>query len=271
MRRALRSRTTLAATVALLMVGATLTTGAGAAAAAGPVRVMHFNICGAICNHGVVARTGGDNDIVDDARRRIVALRPAIVTLNEVCIGQFNRLRALLKAAGWEMNGTFRAQRSDDRCQGGSGFGDAVFTAAGISGQKVLPLPNSGGESRAILCVWTKAGGGSVLACVLHTVTDNPLRSRQVAAAARAANGAGARGAVILGGDFNTTPSGMGALLEPGKGGRFVDVDPQRADTRGNKIDYVLFSRAHFTNPAGGPQPSRFSDHDVLVGQATRR
>ena len=271
MRRTLRSRTTRAATAALLLVGAPLTIGARPAAAAGSVRVMHFNICGAICNKGVVAKVGGGNDIVDDARSRIVAIRPAIVTLNEVCAGQFARLKALLKSGGWAMDGAFRAQRQDDRCRGGSGFGDAVFTAAGISGRKVLPLPNSGGETRAILCVWTKAGGGGVLACVLHTVTDNPLKSRQVAAAAKAANSAAARGAVILGGDFNTTPSGMGALLDPGKGGRFVDVDPQRADTRGNKIDYVLFSRAHFANPAGGPQPSRFSDHDVLVGQATRR
>jgi len=64
---------------------------------------------------------------------------------------------------------------------------------------------------------------------------------------------------------------GMGALLNPAKGGRFFDVDPQRADTRGSKIDYVLFSRAHFTNPAGGPRVSPYSDHDALVGEASRR
>jgi hypothetical protein len=134
-RRTLRSRTTLAVTMALFLGGATLTTGAGPAAAAAPVRVMHFNICGAICNHGVVDKVGGGNDIVDDARSRIVAIKPAIVTLNEVCIGQFNRLSTLLKGGGWTMNGTFRAQRNDDRCKAGSGFGDAVFTAAGIEGK----------------------------------------------------------------------------------------------------------------------------------------
>jgi hypothetical protein len=63
----------------------------------------------------------------------------------------------------------------------------------------------------------------------------------------------------------------MGALLDPGKGGRFFDVDPQRSGTRGNKIDYVLFSRGEFANPSGGPVGSRFSDHDALVGQASRR
>ncbi|MGH9011960.1 MAG: hypothetical protein ACRDYF_19245, partial [Acidimicrobiia bacterium] len=59
------------------------------AAASTPVRVLHFNICGAICNHGVVDKPGGGNDIVDDVRNRIVGFKPAIVTLNEVCARQF--------------------------------------------------------------------------------------------------------------------------------------------------------------------------------------
>lgn len=267
MRRTLRIRTTGAA---IFFVGMTITT-AGPAAAGGPVRVMQFNICGAVCNHGVIDKAGGGNDVVDDVRGRITGFRPDIVTLNEVCQGQFNRLKALLAVGPWSMAGAFRAQRTDSRCQGGSGFGDAVFTAGGVAGQKVLALPNpGGGEHRAVLCVHTSAGGGPVLACVLHTVTGNPMKARQVAAAAAAVNGEAAHGAVILGGDFNTTPGGMGALLDPGRGGRFFDVDPQRAATRGSKIDYVLFDRGHFSNPSGGPQGSPRSDHDALLGQATR-
>ena len=255
----------------VLLVGAAFLLTPVPAGAAGPVRVMHFNICGAICNRGVADKLGGGNDIVDDARVRILAARPALVTLNEVCVGQFNRLKGLLAAGGWTMRGVFRQQRQDIRCKGGTGFGDAVFTAASIQGQQILQLPDTNGENRAILCIRTTAGGGPVLACVLHLVTKNPLKGRQLAAAASAANGAAGGGAVILGGDFNTPPGGMRALLDPVRGGRFFDVDPQQAGTRGNKIDYVLFSRAHFTGPSGGPQGSRFSDHDVLLGQAIRR
>ncbi len=118
----------------------------------------------------------------------------------------------------------------------------------------MLPLPNpkGGPEHRAILCIHTTVAGGPVLACTLHTVTKNPMRGRQVAAAAKAFNREASQGAVIVGGDFNVTPSGMGAHL--GKGGRFFDIDPQKADTRGQKIDYVLFSRNHFSNPWGGPE-----------------
>jgi fructose-specific phosphotransferase system IIC component len=72
---------TLATGAALLLIGATsLTTGAEPAAASGPVRVMQFNICGAICNHGVVDKAGAGNDVVEDVRSRIVGFRPAIVT-----------------------------------------------------------------------------------------------------------------------------------------------------------------------------------------------
>jgi hypothetical protein len=262
----------LAAGAALFLAAAALVNAAPPAAAAGPVRVMQFNMCGAMCNHGAVDKAGAGNDVVEDVRARVAGFQPAVLTLNEVCVAQFNRLKALLGTGPWKMSGAFRAQRDDWGCKGGAQFGDAVFTAGGISGQKVLGVPNpSGGpEHRAVLCVRTAAGGAPLLACVLHTVTDNPMKARQVAAAARALNGEAANGAVIVGGDFNTDPGGMRALLDSGQGGRFFDVDPQRAWTRGGKIDYALFDQGHFSNPSGGPQSSRYSDHSVLAGQATR-
>ncbi len=277
MRRTPRSRTTTAATAALLLAAATFfTTGAEPAAATGPVRVMHFNICGAICNHGVVDKPGAGNDIVEDVRNRVIGFKSHILTLNEVCVGQFNRLKSLLGNSGWKMSGIFRAQRNDGRCKGGAGFGDAVLTASFVGSTEVLALPNFGGERRAVLCLRTSAGG-PVLACTLHLITgrsgqEGPAKKQlQVAAAARGLNGRAAQGAVIVGGDFNLMPGQMGSLLNPAKGGRFFDVDPQSAPTHGRKIDYVLFTRAHFANPSGGPQSSRLSDHKLLLGHANRR
>ncbi|MGH9037708.1 MAG: endonuclease/exonuclease/phosphatase family protein, partial [Acidimicrobiia bacterium] len=134
-----------------------------------------------------------------------------------------------------------------------------------------LPDPPKGPENRAILCIRTSVAGGPVLACTLHLVTKDPMKARQLAAAGRLLNEAARDGAVIVGGDFNTTPSGMGALLNPAKGGRYFDVDPQKADTHGRKIDYILFDRAHFDDPVGGPQYSPLSDHRLLLGHAERK
>jgi endonuclease/exonuclease/phosphatase family metal-dependent hydrolase len=263
----------LAIGVTVVLAAATsFTTGAGPAAAAGTVRVMQFNICGAICNQGVIDGSGAD--VVEDVRNRIARARPALAFLQEVCVGQFNRLKSLLSNSAWKMSGVFRPQRNDPRCRGGSGFGDAVLTAGFVGQKLVFPLPNLGSENRAILCLRTSAGG-PVLACTLHLVTGRssagaPEKYLQLAAAAKALNQQATRGAVVTGGDFNVVPSEMGSLLDPARGGQFFDVDPEKAPTHGRKIDYILFSRAHFSNPSGGPQFSPFSDHRVLLGQATR-
>lgn len=245
------------------------------AEAAGRLRVMSYNFCGAICNKGVVAKPGASNDVVEDIRHRVAAFRPHLLMLQEACEGQVDRLKSLLQGSAWPMGGVFRAQRSDGRCQGGSrGFGDAVLTAGHVGSREVLDLPDRGKENRAILCLNTHAQG-PVLACALHLVTGKGAPgqdelSQQLRAAARMLNGRAASRAVITGGDFNVSPGRMGDLLDSGRGGRFFDIDPEKAGTRGNKIDDVLFSRRHFSGPSGGPVRSRYSDHKVLLGSATR-
>jgi hypothetical protein len=262
----------VAVATAVLVLGSGLVVGTQPAVADGTVRVMQYNICGAICNDGVVAKAGSNNDVVEDVRNRILASRPHLVMLNEVCVGQFGRIKDLLRGSAWPMNGAFRAQRKDGRCKGG--FGDAVLTAGRVRGTEVVQLPDRGSEDRAVLCLNTDAHG-AVLACSLHLVTGkhNGRRERleQLAKVARVFNARAGHRAVIVGGDFNTTPSGMGALTNPARGGRFFDVDPQKAPTRGTKIDYVLFDRKHFSNPSGGPVKSKFSDHRLLTGRASRR
>jgi endonuclease/exonuclease/phosphatase family metal-dependent hydrolase len=149
-----------------------------------------------------------------------------------------------------------------------------VLTAGRVGATEVVQLPDRGTEDRAVICLDTDAQG-PVLACSLHLVTGKHKgrqeRLEQLARVAGTFNARAASRAVIVAGDFNTTPSGMGALTNPARGGRFFDVDPQNAATRGTKIDYILFDRNHFSNPSGGPATSRFSDHRVLTGQATRR
>jgi endonuclease/exonuclease/phosphatase family metal-dependent hydrolase len=273
MRRRLRCRAVLAVGMTAFLLGTGYSTGAAPAAAAETVRVMQFNFCGTICNKGVVAKAGNNDDVVDDIRNRILAFRPHIVTLNEACGSQIGRLEALLGGSAWRMAGVFRAQRNDDRCQDGKGFGDAVLTGGPVGEKVVLPLPNLSDEHRAILCLRTSAGG-PVLACTLHLVTGkhkgNKELQLQLTAAANALNNRADGGAVIVGGDFNLRPGQMGRLLDPRKDGRFFDVDPKRGATRGQKIDYVLFSRRHFSNPSGGPRGSKFSDHKALLGSAVR-
>jgi endonuclease/exonuclease/phosphatase family metal-dependent hydrolase/heat shock protein HslJ len=241
----------------------------GPAVADAKVRLLDFNICGAKCNHGDLQK------LIEDLRVRIAAFRPQVATLNEVCEAQAERLGERLQAGFWPMNHAFNAQRDDLRCPPVNGrrlFGDAVFTAGPIQSKKVVPLPSSKGEHRDILCVETKLGR-DLLACVVHLDADAPkMNARQMAVVARFVNPRAARGPVVLAGDFNEGPFRLAQLLNPNRGGPFVDLTEGRM-TRGKKqkIDYILVSRGAFSNFSGGVKGSKYSDHRVLTGSADLR
>jgi endonuclease/exonuclease/phosphatase family metal-dependent hydrolase len=271
----MRKRVAAAVGTVTLLAASGLVGAPAPAAAEEPVRVMQYNFCGAICNDGVVNRPGWGNDVVEDIRQRIVATQPHLVMLHEACSSQIDRLRKLLADSDWPMDGVFRAQRQDRRCEGtDEGFGDAVFTAGEVGEPEVLDLPDLGSEDRAILCLNTDAHG-PVLACTLHLVTGKGNAGEdehtiQLASAAAMLNYNAGWRTVVVGGDFNAMPHEMGALLADEEGGHFFDIDPEAAGTRGQKIDYVLFSRKHFSDPFGDPTESEYSDHQVLQGWATR-
>jgi hypothetical protein len=274
MKARLRGRVATVVSTAALAMASGLVAVPAPAKAAEAVRVLDYNFCGAICNNGVVDRPGNNNDVVEDVRNRIVAFRPHLVMLQEACHGQVERIRTLLKGSSWRMDGIFRPQRQDGRCKGpSSGFGDAVLTVGRVGGREVLDLPDLGPENRAVLCLNTDAHG-PVLACALHLVTGHGgagkrEHTQQLYSAARQLNSKATGRAVVIGGDWNATPGKMGPLLGPA--GRFLDVDPQKAPTRGQKIDYIGFSRSHFSKPSGGPVHSKWSDHRILQGSAIRR
>jgi heat shock protein HslJ/endonuclease/exonuclease/phosphatase family metal-dependent hydrolase len=233
------------------------------------LRFFDWNICGAKCNHGDLQK------VVGDLRSRIVAFRPHIATLNEVCQSQVVRLEEVLQGSAWPMKHVFSDQRDDQRCQPVNGkrlFGDAVFSAGPLGDKKVVTLPSSKGEHRDILCVDTRLGR-DVLACVVHLDADAPkMNARQMNAVARFVNPRAAKGPVVLAGDFNEAPFRLAQLLNPQRGGLFADLTAGKM-TRGKKqkIDYILVSRGHFSNFSGGVKGSKYSDHRVLTGSADLR
>lgn len=239
------------------------------AAADVKLRFFDFNMCGAKCNHGDLQK------VVGDIRGRIVAFRPSVATLNEVCQAQADRLGEVLRASSWPMNHVFNDQRDDHRCPPVNGkrlFGDAVFAAGPLGSKTVVPLPTSKGEHRDILCVNAHLGR-DVLACVVHLEADAPkMNAKQMAAVARFVNPRAAKGPVVVAGDFNEEPFRLAALVNPKRGGQLADLTAGRL-TRGKKqkIDYILVSRSFFSNLSGGVKGSKHSDHRVLTGSADLR
>jgi endonuclease/exonuclease/phosphatase family metal-dependent hydrolase len=65
------------------------------------VKVMHWNLAGA------TDRNRGEFKVVDRLVQEILAKHPDVVTLNEVCIGQFDHAVDELFSAGYQMQGDF--------------------------------------------------------------------------------------------------------------------------------------------------------------------
>jgi endonuclease/exonuclease/phosphatase family metal-dependent hydrolase len=239
--------------------------------------VLQFNMCGNACGTRFAVVDDLEAEITDRARQ------PFVVTLNELCRGQYDRLLVDLP-----YHGHFQPTMPN-RCWDGSDYGIAVLVRSsdiGYAGSAPLPAP-SGGEPRTVTCVRTAFQARPLVACATHLDTDPANTASQVAAVAEHAGafraGAGVGAAVVVAGDFNATP-GRGAL-DPMDAG-FVEADAaDDAFTGGcsrarcgdgpgyahptRKIDYVFLSRGDFTAVSALVTSAAHSDHTPLWATAT--
>ena len=257
----------------VVLVYALLRLPADADTAPGTLSILQFNMCGNACETRFA--------VVDDLEAEIASRGrpPFVLTLNEVCRGQYDRLLANLPYHG-HFEPTLR-----NRCWDGSDYGAAVLVRSSdvaYAGSARLPAP-AGGEPRTVTCVRTAVQGRPLVACATHLDTDPANTASQVAAVAEHAGAFRADAAVVVGGDFNTTPGRP--LLHPMDAG-FVEADAaDDAFTGGcsrarcgdgpgyahptRKIDYVFLSRGDFTGVSALVSSAPHSDHTPLWATAT--
>jgi endonuclease/exonuclease/phosphatase family metal-dependent hydrolase len=233
----------------------------------GAVTFLQFNLCGSAC--------GTRFTIVADLEREIREHdpQPYVVTLQEVCRGQYDRLAADLGYAG------HFEPTVPDRCWDGSDYGIAVLVRAGavaFAGSWALPAP-AGGEPRRLACVRTAVGDRPLVGCVTHLDTDPANTPSQVAAVAGRV--AAFPGAVVVGGDFNAGPASpamaplYAGFTEAG-GGPTGGCSAARCGSRPGwahptrKIDYVFLSRGAFADPVARTADAPHSDHTPLLSTA---
>jgi endonuclease/exonuclease/phosphatase family metal-dependent hydrolase len=251
---------------ALVAVLAAVLTAAPVRAAAAPVRVMTFNICGNVCRHGEVTATAGNIAYQIRARHVDVAM------LQEVCYSQFLGIRARLARYGFTavFGRADRGGRCDDSDRRhGTGFGVALLARGTMTRALVRPLPGppaGRAERRVLLAATVRTGGRSLSAVTTHTAPGGPALALQLAAVRRFIAPIAATRPVLFGGDLNSLPvsgdlDGFYAVL------READsrTDPQPTFvTVPRKIDYLF---------AGGLRPraaavarTRYSDHRMYLG-----
>jgi endonuclease/exonuclease/phosphatase family metal-dependent hydrolase len=257
----------------VVLVYALLRLPADAGTPPGTLTILQFNLCGNAC--------GTRFAVVEDLEAEITGRgrQPFVVTLDEVCRGQYDRLVADLP-----YHGHFQPT-VPNRCWDGSDYGIAVLVRSSdveYAGSTPLPAP-AGGEPRTVTCVRTAVQEQPLVACATHLDTDPANTAGQVAAVARHAGAFRADAAVVVGGDFNTTPDRP--ALDPMDAG-FVEADAaDDAFTGGcprarcgdgpgyahptRKIDYVFLSRGRFTGVSAVVTSASHSDHTPLRATAT--
>jgi endonuclease/exonuclease/phosphatase family metal-dependent hydrolase len=234
---------------------------------------LQFNMCGRACGtHLTIAR---------DVETAISghSPRPFVVTLDEVCRSQYDRLVADLRYSG-HFEPTVR-----DRCWDGSDYGIAILLRTGsvdYLGSWPLPSP-AGGEPRTLSCVRATLRSQPLVGCVAHLDTDPANTPSQVAAVAARTAGFTAD-SVVVGGDFNATPDSAamdpmyGAFdeAEPVRGGEFTGgCVVTRCGSRPGyhhptrKIDYIFLSRGDFADRAAETTDAPHSDHTLLWATVT--
>ncbi|MEV7544166.1 FG-GAP-like repeat-containing protein [Streptomyces sp. NPDC089915] len=207
-----------------------VTPAVSAAAPAGtpPVRTISYNVCGAYaekCRSEMPLASWADG-----LQGHVTDWDADVVMLQEMCKGQYDRLRQVLPG----YTGVWTSTRTADGCAkwgDDKGFGQALLVRAPqseVSGMSAeLTPPGLTGEKRSVVCAKAPVDGRAVLACGTHLRRDDAAQNDTPALMARIeawANGL----PVILAGDFNARPGY--AHMDPVYAGRPGTLSLAEAD-----------------------------------------
>lgn len=180
---------------------------ASAVGAASSYRVWHWNIAGNTLHQG--STTDG---LVAAAARSIQDDAAGLVSLNEVCVQQFNALINELRAADWPVDpanfARFEATlpgRAGGPCVGKE-YGIALFSKWPLGQADRITLPDDGNEPRKLLCAPLRDEPQTRF-CTTHATFVDAYRLPQLEAIfGRLDDYRAGGGRVILAGDLNVAP-----------------------------------------------------------------
>ncbi|MEV4840191.1 endonuclease/exonuclease/phosphatase family protein [Nonomuraea sp. NPDC049486] len=170
-----------------------------------PVRVFQFNVCGAKQIPQPSCANSAVSGAVPAIASSILDFRPDLVTLNEVCRDQYDKLLETVRANGYDLHGEFAITRSPaSKCGGSQELGNALLSHTPLTNPAVTPLPQGGEpETYNLTCADTTLREQTVRGCVTQLSAEAGLRTEQAEAVAAQVD---AGVPVILGGDFQDRP-----------------------------------------------------------------
>ncbi|MFC8537465.1 endonuclease/exonuclease/phosphatase family protein [Streptomyces sp. NPDC057249] len=229
-----------------------------------PNRVMTWNLCNPCEDSG---QNGG-------RAAEIATYAPQVIGLQEACVGDVERIRDYLR---YRYGLVYHVEYGSvlpswSRCGGlpwsPGGFGQAILSAAPMTGRVNVEYPHGGSEDRGYMAVTTLVDGVPVRVFNTHLAQrrQESVRAEQADVLARAV--ARYDRTIVLG-DFNAVPaaSELTALwrlardADPGCGPSGAGMCEPTTDWR-SKFDYI-FLRG-FDPLEQRVHPTPWSDHDLV-------
>ncbi|HEU4537580.1 MAG TPA: endonuclease/exonuclease/phosphatase family protein [Polyangiaceae bacterium] len=257
-----------------------------ASAATRTVKVLHWNISGAVLNKGF-------NEVVDKMFAEFDARRPDVVSINEGCRDQVEHLRDRIKSKGYPVTLQFAPTGNNALCVHSFGTNTAqsgpavLIVGGGTIGRNYYWQGTTSVDERTdrgMACL-TGNLGRPVRFCSLHLATADAVAAAQAESMLVRFGQSFIDAPAVLVGDFNAPPAFLQQnaphLYRPG--GMFFEADAiENKPTHGEgKLDYLFMSGNHFAESAkvevkdmGTHDPwwgdrRAYSDHRLVYGELT--
>ncbi|MFI7672355.1 endonuclease/exonuclease/phosphatase family protein [Actinophytocola sp. NPDC049390] len=186
----------LVAVVSLVLFGIAV---APAASAATTVKVLQLNIC-----HSGVAGCYTGDAVMTKAVSVISSTKPQVLSVNEACSGDVERLRAAMGAARVQFAAAQRPDGSAVLCQNGQRYGNVVMVVDALAGGSGVTGRYTAQDGSNEMRVWACLPAGALSACTTHlSARSGTTALAQCKELMARAVGYAAAGPVVVAGDMN--------------------------------------------------------------------
>lgn len=194
---------------------------APAASAATTVKVLQLNIC-----HSGVADCYTGDAVMAKAVSVISSTKPQVLSVNEACSGDVERLRAAMGAARVQFVAAQRPDGSAVTCQNGQQYGNVVMVAEALAGSSGVTGRYAAQDGSSELRVWACLPAGALSACTTHlSARSGTTALAQCKELMNRAVGYAAAGPVVVAGDMNLRYGGIPNVQDCNRSGFYRKGD----------------------------------------------
>lgn len=214
-----RTVTRLIAVLSLALIGCATPT--GPATAATTVRVLQLNIC-----HSGVAGCFTGEEVMAKAVSVISSVRPHVLSVNESCSGDVDRLRAAMGQARAVFVAAQRRDGTPVRCANGQQYGNIVMVADSLAGGPAATGRYTAQDSGDEMRVWACLPAGALSACTTHlSARSGTTALAQCRELMTRAVGYAATAPVVVAGDMNLRYGGSPNVQDCNRSGFYRKGD----------------------------------------------